>query len=388
MDRLLVVNTGSSSIKFAEFAVEGRHLAPRAPTSGSIDHLDQIAPPSDARGPLLGSALQRVFDFLDQAREPDDRLVAIGHRVVHGADAFTVATVIDESVEAEIERLCPLAPLHNPSNLAGIRLARRAYPTVPQVAVFDTAFHASIPPYAASYAIPQDLAAGQRVRRWGFQGTSCAYVARTTAAYLGKALDELQVIICHIGSGASVTAIRDGRSIDTSMGMTPLEGLVMGTRSGDIDPAVVPYLMEVADLSGPEVLDLLTQRSGLLGLCGDSDTRAVRRRAEAGDPSAVLALAVYAHRIRRYVGAFMTQLPDLDAVVFTAGVGEHDHALRHEVLSPLRHLGLHIGEQRNAEVTDPLGPAPIHDNGAAPALLVVPTDEEREIAQQTLRAAL
>ncbi len=396
--RLLVINSGSSSLKYAEFAVAG-HLLTSADrrSSGIVDrigesdaHVRHMSPDGStstfgADVPDQSAALLAMHDALSRTVDGNATLVAVGHRVVHGADSFKSAVVVDERVESEIDRLSPLAPLHNPANLDGIRSARAAYPGIPQVAVFDTAFHATIPPQAATYAIPTDLATANQIRRWGFQGTSCAYVARAAAGHLAIPIDEIQLIICHLGNGASVTAVRDGKSIDTSMGMTPLEGLVMGTRSGDIDPAVVTHLMDAADMTGYEVLKLLTHRSGMLGLCGDSDMRTVRERADTGDERAVLALSIYTHRIRKYIGAFLTQLPDLAAVVFTAGVGERDPDVRREVLSPLQHVGLRLDERRNAATVRPTNIVRIDDGAGSPALLVIPTDEELEIARQTMQ---
>lgn len=396
MGRLLVVNSGSSSLKYSDFEVHDHRVEAKVGrSSGFVERIgdqgshfhhvarDGSATDTDVDVRDQEAALRLMNEALGHQRAEADPLLAVGHRVVHGADSYTAAVLVDASVEAEIERLAPLAPLHNPANLAGIRLAQQVYPRTPQVAVFDTAYHSTLPPHAFTYAIPTELADAHRVRRWGFQGSSCAYVTRVAAEHLRKPVDQIKLIVCHLGSGASITAVSNGRSIDTSMGMTPLEGLVMGTRSGDIDASVVPLLMAAEAMSGPDVLDMLTRRSGLLGLCGESDMRVVRRRTHSGDKRAALALAAYTHRVRKYIGAFLTELPQLDAIVFTAGVGEHDAELRRDVLAPLSHLGIRLDEQRNASAAPGHELTVIDDDSGGPSLLVVPTDEELEIALQT-----
>jgi acetate kinase len=394
VSRILTVNAGSSSLKYAGFQVVGGELRTDTRTTGLVERIGEEVGHLHHIG-QDGSVADEDVDVADPAaallvmqealgRElSDDELMAVGHRVVHVAASFTEATVVDPAVEAEVARLAPLAPLHNPVNLAGIRSAARAFPGVPQVAVFDTAFHAGLSAEAYTYAVPADLADSLELRRWGFQGVNCAYVTRAAAELLGKPVETVQLIICHLGNGASVTAIRGGRSVDTSMGMTPLEGLVMGTRSGDVDPAVVVRLQEKLGLTGEEALDVLNNRSGLVGLSGESDVRSVRAQAESGDPHAELALAVYAHRLRKYVGAYLTQLPELDALVFTAGVGEHDAAMRSDVVRPLHHLGLWLDEDSNSATTHPDGPVVLGEREGR-AVVVVPADEELEIAQQTL----
>lgn len=380
---LLVVNAGSSSLKYALFEyVDSRDDNQTGPlrrlTSGLVERIgDRGGPPDHA------AAVDAMHADLERGGYRLDDLTAVGHRVVHGADLFTSATVIDDEVEAAIEELAVLAPLHNPVNLHVIRLLRPSYPDIPHVAVFDTAFHATIPPEAGTYAVPRELAARHRIRRWGFQGTSDRFVMGRAADFLGVPVDQVRLIVCHIGNGASATAIRDGRSVDTSMGMTPLEGLVMGTRSGDLDPALVSYLARVEGMSADEVEVLLNKRSGLLGLAGQSDVREVRRLAAAGDGDAALALAVYAYRLRKYVGAYLAVVPDLHAVVFTAGVGEHDPITRRAVIEPLAHLGLRLDQAANDATTGPDQPVRISADGSPVAVLVIPTDEELEIATQT-----
>jgi acetate kinase len=322
--------------------------------------------------------------MLDAQRSELSNLLAVGHRVVHGGARYQAPTVIDDVVEAGIDQLSVLAPLHNPPGLVGIRALRAAYPQIPQVAVFDTAFHATLAPEASTYAIPPDLARQHGVRRWGFHGTSHQYVTRAAAEFLEVPVAEVGLVICHIGNGVSLTAVRDGRSIDTSQGMTPLEGLVMGTRSGDLDPAVVIHLQRQAGMSPEDVDSLLTAHSGLRGLCGDSDVRSVRARARDGDAAAQLALDVYAHRLRKYVGAYLAQVPDLHAVVFTAGVGENDPMLRRSVIEPLAHLGLRLDDTANASAVGPADPVRIDDGTGRAAVLVIPTDESAEICRSTV----
>jgi acetate kinase len=300
--------------------------------------------------------------------------------VVHGGTRFTEPTVVDDAVLAEIERLVPLAPLHNPANLTGIRTARALNPRLPQVAVFDTAFHTTLPEHAARYAIDVRTADAHRIRRYGFHGTSHAYVSRATAALLGRDPSEVNVIVLHLGNGASAAAVAGGRCVETSMGLTPLEGLVMGTRSGDVDPAVVFHLARVAGMPVAEIDELLNRRSGLAGLCGDNDMREVVRRRAAGDAAARLAFDVYAHRLRKYVGAYHAVLGRLDAIAFTAGVGENAAPVRAAALAGLEELGIAVDEERNEAPAG--GPRLISPEYARVAVAVVPTDEELEIATQ------
>jgi acetate kinase len=300
---------------------------------------------------------------------------------VHGGTRFTRPTLITDEVLAEIEKLVPLAPLHNPANIAGIKVARALRPEVPQVAVFDTAFHATMPQYAARYAIDIRTADAYGVRRYGFHGTSHAYVSRATAALLGRDPSELNTIVLHLGNGASASAVRGGVCVDTSMGLTPLEGLVMGTRSGDIDPAVIFHLSRVGGMSTDEIDTLLNKRSGLLGLCGDNDMREIGRRMGEGDPAAQLAFEVYVHRLRKYVGAYTAVLGRVDAIAFTAGVGENSAAVREAALRGLDGLGIEVDAVRNAVRGS--SARLISADGSRVAVAVVPTDEELEIATDT-----
>ncbi len=382
--RILVLNTGSSSIKY-ELVDMGtgerpaRGLVERiGEESGRLEHHAGGGPPYEraARFATHEEGLAAVMEAF--AREgPRLDPVAVGHRIVHGGDRFTEAVVIDDGVIAAIEELAPLAPLHNPVNLAGVRVARAAFPGVAQVAVFDTAFHRTLPPEADTYAVPRDWRERLGVRRFGFHGTSCAYVSRRAAAVLGRDLAELDLIVLHLGNGASATAISGGRSVDTSMGLTPLEGLVMGTRSGDVDPALGGYLARVEGMDARQGEDALGHAGGLLALAGTGDMREVRAR---DDDEARLALAVYTRRIRKYVGAYYALLGRLDAIVFTGGVGEHDAATRAESLAGLDRLGIAVDQELNAAGSR--AERAISPPDAQVAVLVVPTDEEWEIACQ------
>jgi acetate kinase len=365
--RVLVVNCGSSSVKYQ---VVDAHSGERF-ERGLVDRIGGEKVPDHA------GALAQVFGALDLSG-----ITAIGHRVVHGGTRFTGPTLLDDDVIAGIEQLVPLAPLHNPVNLAGIRAARAAVPDVPQVAVFDTAFHATLPERAATYAVPAEWRSQHGVRRYGFHGTSHAYVSRAAAQLLGRPLARTRTIVLHLGNGASACAVDGGRSIDTSMGLTPLAGLVMGTRSGDVDPAIPGHLARVAGLGVAEVDAALNGGSGLRALAGVSDVREVTARAAAGDADAELALDVYCYRVRSYVGAYLAALGGADVVAFTAGVGENSAPVRARSLAGLEALGigvdaaLNTSADRRARLISP--------EGSPVAVAVIPTDEEREIAAQTV----
>jgi acetate kinase len=392
--RVLVLNTGSSSVKYQllDMADGSRPAAGLIERIGErtsyLRHSPAGGPRREREEPVADheTALKAVADELarDGLGLDSPELAAIGHRVVHGGRRFTEPTVIDDAVLAEIERLVPVAPLHNPANLAGIRTAMALAPHLPQVAVFDTAFHTTMPEYAARYAIDTAVADAHRVRRYGFHGTSHAYVSRRTAGLLGREPSETNVIVLHLGNGSSASAVRGRRCVDTSMGLTPLEGLVMGTRSGDIDPAVIFHLARVAGMSVDEIDVLLNKRSGLRGLCGDNDMREVLRRMEGEGPdaeSARLAFDVYVHRLRKYIGAYYAVLGRVDAVAFTAGVGENAAPVRQAAVAGLEGLGLAVDAELNAARGD--GPRLISPPTARVAVAVVPTDEELEIADQT-----
>ncbi|MFF7653690.1 acetate kinase [Streptomyces sp. NPDC007983] len=375
--RVLVLNSGSSSVKYQLLDMaDGARLS-----SGLVERI--------GNGPVADhtAALKQVAEELtEQGLGLDSpELAAIGHRVVHGGTRFTEPTLITDEVVEEIEKLVPLAPLHNPANVTGIKVARALRPDLPQVAVFDTAFHSTMPESAARYAIDTDTAVRFGVRRYGFHGTSHAYVSRATAKLLGKDVAELNTIVLHLGNGASASAVRGGVCVDTSMGLTPLEGLVMGTRAGDLDPAAIFHLSRVGGMSIDEIDTLLNKRSGLLGLCGDNDMREIGRRMGEGDPAAQLAFDIYIHRLRKYVGAYTAVLGRLDAIAFTAGVGENSPAVREAALRDLPAFGIEVDAVRNAV----RGSAArlISAGTSRVAVAVVPTDEELEIASQTFDLA-
>ena len=368
MTTVFVVNAGSSSIKYTVLDADSGSVV----SDGIIERIGE--PGSEV--PDHTTAMTTVLAGIG-----DTAIDAVGHRIVHGGMRFTEATLIDDDVETAIESLSELAPLHNPAGLAGIRAARSALPDVPHVAVFDTAFHATIPPDAATYAIDADLAQRHGIRRYGFHGTSYQHVSRVAAELLGR--NDARMVVLHLGNGASAAAIRDGRSVDTSMGLTPLEGLVMGTRSGDLDPAIPFYLNRVAGLSVDELDQLLNRRSGMLGLSGHADMREVIAAAEAGDAAATLALEVYLHRIRHYIGAYAAVLGGLDALVFTAGVGENSDEVRAGAVRGLEFLGIELDQDANTVRDDRA--RSISAAGSRVAVLVIPTDEELEIARQTVQ---
>ncbi|MER5752715.1 acetate kinase [Streptomyces sp. NPDC002088] len=390
--RVLVLNSGSSSVKYqlldmgdsSRLAVglverigeQTSRLKHTCLTTG--DTREHTGPIADHDAALKAVAEELTRDGLGL---DSPELAAIGHRVVHGGMFFTEPTVIDDEVLAEIERLIPVAPLHNPANLTGIRTAQALRPDLPQVAVFDTAFHTTMPEAAARYAIDPKIADRHRIRRYGFHGTSHAYVSRETARLLGKDPSEVNVIVLHLGNGASASAVEQGRCVDTSMGLTPLEGLVMGTRSGDLDPAVIFHLARVGGMSMDEIDTLLNKRSGLFGLCGDNDMREIRRRIDEGDEEARLAFDIYIHRLKKYIGAYFAVLGRVDAIAFTAGVGENAAPVREAAIAGLEGLGPAVDAELNAVRADE--PRLISPAGARVAVAVVPTDEELEIATQT-----
>ena len=371
---VLVLNCGSSSLKWQVVdAASGAALA-----SGQVERIgDEGVPDHEA-------ALQAVLDGLDEGDTPLARLglVAVAHRVVHGGERFSGPVRIDDDVVAEVRDLARLAPLHNPAAVLGIEAARRRLGDLPHVAVFDTAFHRTLPAHASTYAVPRAWREEHGVRRYGFHGTSYAHVSRAAAELLGLAPEAANLVVLHLGNGASAAAIEGGRSVDTSMGLTPLEGLVMGTRSGDVDPAIFGHLRRTAGLDAEAVQDALQSASGMRALAGDGDLREVHRRVAAGDRDAELALDVYCHRIRRYVGAFMAVLGRTDAIVFTAGVGEHDAEVRRRALTGLEPLGIRLDPDRNGGPGG--GARAISADGSPVAVLVVPTDEELELARQAV----
>ncbi|GAA2317923.1 acetate kinase [Streptomyces kunmingensis] len=391
--RVLVLNSGSSSVKYqlldmsdssrlaaglVERIGEETSRLKHTPLTGGGEAREREQPIADHE-----EALKAVADELarDGLGIDSPELAAIGHRVVHGGKFFTEPTVIDDAVLKEVERLIPVAPLHNPANLTGIRTAMALRPDLPQVAVFDTAFHTTMPESAARYAIDIKTADEHRIRRYGFHGTSHAYVSRRTAQLLGKEPEDVNVIVLHLGNGASASAVRGGICVDTSMGLTPLEGLVMGTRSGDVDPAVIFHLMRVGNMTADEIDVLLNKKSGLIGLCGDNDMREIRRRVDEGEQEARLAFDIYIHRLKKYIGAYYAVLGRVDAIVFTAGVGENSAPVREAAVAGLEELGLAVDGELNSVRSDEA--RIVSPEYARVAVAVVPTDEELEIAQQT-----
>jgi acetate kinase len=395
--RILVVNGGSSSLKYAYFDASD----PSRETRGQIEGIGGDRTLLTHRGPQ--GAVQRslprgddrdaflamVAMLTDPASGPLKslrKIDAVGHRVVHGGEKFASGALIDEAVLAEIDRLGAFAPLHNPVNALGIRSAMAALPNVPQVAVFDTAFHQTLQPPAFLYGLPYSMYAEHGIRRFGFHGTSHQYVSRQAAAFLGKPIEELAIISCHLGNGASVCAIDGGRSIDTSMGFTPGEGLIMGTRCGDLDAAVVTHWMQTQGVNAARIETLLTKESGLLGMSGLSrDMREIEKAASAGHEQAKLAFDAFCWRLRRYVGAFMAELGCVDCIVFTGGIGQGSAAVRWQTLNRLAAFGIRIDDHRNRSVRGFEAIGRISPDDSPVAVLVVPTDEERMIADEVRR---
>ncbi|MBD8060240.1 acetate kinase [Cellulomonas sp. JH27-2] len=388
---VLVVNSGSSSIKYqlvdpvvgtavASGIVEriGEDSATLKHTSGDTT-VEREQPIGDH-----GEGLRAVLGLFEEVG-PDltsAGVVAVGHRVVHGGSVFSTPVLVDDDVVAQIDALSPLAPLHNPANVTGIRVARELLPDVPHVVVFDTAFFHGLPPASATYAIDRDVAREHGVRRYGFHGTSHHFVAHEAARVLDRHVEDLATIVLHLGNGASASAVLGGKAVDTSMGMTPLEGLVMGTRSGDLDPAVLIHLQRNAGMSVDDVDDLLNRRSGLKGLAGENDLRAIHQLVADGDEDARVALEVYAHRLKKYIGAYLAVLGRLDVLVFTAGVGENDDEVRAAACAGLEGLGIALDPERNAGRKK--APTIISADWSRTTVLVVPTNEELAIARQAL----
>jgi acetate kinase len=375
---VLVINSGSSSLKY-------QLIEPDSGQSLADGIVERIGEPSSAVADHA-AALRMAFDQLSEAGVDLKTcgLAAVGHRVVHGGATFYQPTLIDDAMLGELKQVSELAPLHNPPAVQGIEVARKMLPDVPHVAVFDTAFFHDLPVAAATYAIDRDLAHKWQIRRYGFHGTSHQYVSEQAAAFLGRPLEDLNQIVLHLGNGASASAIVAGRPVDTSMGLTPLEGLVMGTRSGDVDPGVIGYLCRVAKMSVDEVESMLNQQSGMLGLAGERDFRRLHEMIESGDSAAQLAYDVFIHRLRKYVGAYLAVLGRTDVVSFTAGIGEKVAAVRRDALSGLAGLGIEIDEQRNTQsATDARR---ISTDVSPIAVLVIPTNEELAIARDCLRA--
>lgn len=363
--KVLVLNAGSSSLKYRLFADEkeiGAGVVERIGEPGGVkDHMEAL---KRAQKRLVSGGSLDSFDSLD----------AVGHRVVHGGEKFTKPAVVDDALIEALKELVPLAPLHNPANIEGILTMRKIAPQIPQVAVFDTAFHQSMPKEAFLYAIPLDLYDRYAIRRYGFHGTSHSYVSKEAANILGRPLESLNLITMHLGNGASACAVQNGRSIDTSMGFTPLEGLVMGTRCGDLDPEIPLFLRE----KGLEAETILNRQSGLKGLCGYNDMREVEELAAKGSEEAETALKLYSRRIRKYIGAYAALLGKVDALVFTAGIGENSAKVRELSCSGLDMFGIELDSKKNST-----GEVEISTDSSPAKIFVIETDEELEIARQT-----
>jgi len=390
-DTVLVLNSGSSSLKYQLVQPDtGSSLAHGIverigeDTSVATLELGNSEIRRDGRIADHEAALRTAFDLFAEAGQGLDGLglVAVGHRVVHGGQDLYRPTVIDDAVIAKLKELAPLAPLHNPPAVLGIEVARRVLPDVPHVAVFDTAFFHDLPPAAATYAMDRKLADRWDIRRYGFHGTSHQYVSRQAAQFLGAPIESLNQIVLHLGNGASASAIAGGRPVDTSMGLTPMEGLVMGTRSGDIDPGVLVYLWRTAGMGVEEIETMLNRNSGMYGLSGEIDFRVVHQRIESGDEAAQLAYDVYIHRLRKYIGAYLAVLGHTDVVTFTAGVGENDARVRRDSLTGLAPLGIELDEHLNDSPAR--GARRISADKSPTTVLVIPTNEELAIAQACL----
>lgn len=394
--KIFVINAGSSSIKYQLFNMETQTVLASGlverigEASGRIKYenllraqppvVKELVIPTHHEG--LNEVIQLLLDPEKGVITSPEEITAVGHRVVHGGEAFKEPTLITDEVIAVVEALIPLAPLHNPANLVGIRVARALFPHAPQVAVFDTAFHQTMPAYAYRYALPEALYTKNNVRVYGFHGTSHLHVSKVAAEYLGKAREHTNLITAHLGNGASITAIANGQSVDTSMGFSPLPGLIMGTRSGDIDPAIIFYLAQNLGMSIPEIDQMLNKKSGLIGVCGNNDLRDIEKRAGEADPIATLALDMYTYRIKKYIGMYTAVLGPVDALVFTAGVGENSPIVRGQVCNGLDNVGYTLDPAKNAagkngKVTEIQAP---HSRAK---ILIIPTNEELEIAQQT-----
>jgi acetate kinase len=388
---ILLLNAGSSSIKYQvidadDEAVLASGLIQRiGDEAGTIDHTVDGQTHHQTRGfPNHGRALTVLVQMFDEFGPALSSVKAVGHRTVHGGSEFNSTTVIEDEMLEHLRKLSPLAPLHNPPAIAGIEAARRSLPDVPHVAIFDTAFFSTLPAEAFTYAVPRELAEQHGIRKYGFHGTSHSYVSRQVAEVLGKSYDSFNQIVCHLGNGASVSAIKGGVAVEASMGMTPLAGLVMGTRSGDVDPGLHAFLAREVGMSIDEIDSTLNKKSGMLGLCGATDFRDINELIADGDEAATLALAVYTHRLLSYIGSYIAILGGVQAITFTAGVGENNPGLRAAVAQRLQFLGVTLDETANS--TRSKEPRVISTPDSTIAILVVPTNEELAMARETKAA--
>ncbi len=394
--KILVINTGSSSIKYQLFSMPEEKVL----STGNLEKIGEdssrlkhevfqpetIKQVVEEHIPDHKTGLQKIVELLTH---PDHGVIgnvsevdAVGHRVVHGGEDFKAPTMIDDEVLNAIKKNSPLAPLHNPANITGIEIAKLIFKEANQVAVFDTAFHQTVPAKAYLYALPFDLYKSNKIRRYGFHGTSHHYVAEQAAFYLKKSLSALNLITIHLGNGGSITAIKGGQSVDTSMGMTPLEGLIMGTRSGDIDPAIPYYLCKNMSMSIEEVDSLLNKKSGLKGICDNNDMRDILALSEKGDKNANLAIEMYCYRIKKYIGAYTAIIGRLDAIIFTAGIGEHSYEIREDVCNELEHIGIRLDSEKNTQGGS--GIQELQVDGVYTRILLIPTNEELKIAMETM----
>lgn len=391
--KVLVINCGSSSLKYQLIqteteAVLAKGLCERIGIDGRLTHsVDQKGKiEKEVDMPNHTVAVQLVLEHLVDKEygilDSLDEITAVGHRVVHGGEKFAKSIIITKEVVEQIEECNELAPLHNPANLIGIRACEELMPNVPMVAVFDTAFHQTMPQKAYLYGLPHEYYDKYKVRRYGFHGTSHSYVSQRTAEILGKDIKDLKIIVCHLGNGASVCAVKNGKSVDTSMGFTPLEGLLMGTRSGDIDPAIMEYLAQKENLELPQLMEILNKRSGVLGLSQkSSDFRDLKAGAEAGDKLCAITLEVYWYHVAKYIGSYVAAMNGVDAISFTAGLGENDSTTREKVCEYLEYLGIKIDSEKN----DVHGEERIiTTDDSLRKVLVVPTNEELAIARETV----
>ncbi|MEC0089715.1 acetate/propionate family kinase [Paenibacillus macquariensis] len=394
--KVLVINSGSSSLKYQLYdmrdeSVLAKGLVERIGMDSSIlNHKPTGGQEVTEVKEILehNTAIRKVLSMLTDPEhgviKSIDEIQAVGHRVVHGGESFKASALVDDPAKTEIRRLFDLAPLHNPAAMMGITATENNMPGVPQVVVFDTAFHQAMPEKAYLYGIPKVLYNKYKVRRYGFHGTSHEYVSHIAAEFLGQAIEDLKIITCHIGNGGSLTAVQGGHSIDTSMGMTPLEGLMMGTRSGDLDPAIVPFVMNKEELTVNEVNSMLNKHSGLLAISGiSSDMREITDGMANGDANCTLAFEMYEYRLRKYIGSYAAAMNGVDVIVFTAGVGENSVVVREKVCENLTYLGVEIDDALNAIRSGE--PRLISTSQSKVKVLVIPTNEELVIARDTYR---
>lgn len=390
--KIFVLNCGSSSVKYKLYDMEGERVLAEGRVervgqeNATITHQSTGKEKITKTMPILEHTVA-ISETLHLLLHPEhgvlnslDEIDAVGHRVVHGGESFSESTLIKEDTKDILDSLAELAPLHNPANVMGIRAAERLMPHTPQVAVFDTAFHSTMPSHAYLYAIPFNLYQKHKVRRYGFHGTSHLFVTQKAAEMIGKDIKDLKIVSCHLGNGASIAAVQGGQSVDTTMGFTPLEGLMMGTRSGDIDPGAIFYLMKTYDLSLHEIDSLLNKHSGLYGIAGVSDMRDIEKKMSEGDRLAQMAFDMYEYRIRKYIGAYIAAMGGIDALVFTAGIGENTPSLRTKLCQNLSYLGIELNEELNQKRGEPLD---ITTEDSKVRVFVIPTDEELVIARDT-----